>query len=275
MAHDLRHDPPGFMAKHPRPGDCMIVSNVEIRQRGRAPHVVSHRHGPAAPAAGGAGLADRDQARGCIGAQTGCFRIFSAGRRRGLPIEEVRPHGKTPPQDLRRTISAVFRRHRNGAKWRRIPSELGPWWRAAQLFIRRARQGVWERLLEKVQQRDIALGMSFPDGRTPLRAPHKAAGAQKRGDSTGRDVREAPGRARGGHGPKACVIADGRGRAIALALAAGRAREIPASRLRGNDGTSKRLCPPPRKPLHPKPSRLNRLRPAFRGDRGRARGSDG
>src|SRR3954452_18025630 len=50
-------------------------------------------------------------------------------------IEQVRPRGKTPPKDLRRTISAIFWRHRNGAKWRSIPAELGPWWLAAQLFI--------------------------------------------------------------------------------------------------------------------------------------------
>ena len=41
-------------------------------------------------------------------------------------IEAVRPHGKTPPKELRRTISAVFWRHQNGAKWRSIPSDLGP-----------------------------------------------------------------------------------------------------------------------------------------------------
>nr|WP_252354014.1 transposase [Acetobacter sp. P5B1] len=48
-------------------------------------------------------------------------------------IEAVRPRGKTPPHDLRRTIAAIFWRHENGAKWRSIPAELGPWWRAAQL----------------------------------------------------------------------------------------------------------------------------------------------
>ncbi|WP_155738482.1 transposase, partial [Acetobacter pasteurianus] len=59
-------------------------------------------------------------------------------------IEEVRPRGKTPPHDLRRTIAAIFWRHENGAKWRSIPAELGPWWRAAQLFIRWAKPGVGE-----------------------------------------------------------------------------------------------------------------------------------
>src|SRR3954466_5987576 len=95
-------------------------------------------------------------------------------------IEEVRPRGKTPPKELRRTISAIVWRHQNGAKWRSIPAELGPWSRAAQLFIRWAKQGVWEDLLDLVQQRGVALGMTFMDG-TTIRAHHKAAGAEKRG----------------------------------------------------------------------------------------------
>ncbi|RKK01053.1 IS5 family transposase [Pseudoroseomonas wenyumeiae] len=142
-------------------------------------------------------------------------------------IEEVRPRGKTPPKELRRTISAILWRHQNGAKWRSIPDDLGPWWLAAQLFIRWAKAGVWERLLELVQQQGVALGMTFLDG-TNIRAHHKAAGAGKKGaHGTERDLREALGRSRGGYGTKACVIADGRGRAIAFALAPGQAHELP------------------------------------------------
>ena len=36
-------------------------------------------------------------------------------------IEACRPKGKTPPQDLRRTLSAILWRHQNGAKWRPSP----------------------------------------------------------------------------------------------------------------------------------------------------------
>src|SRR5215211_7668317 len=43
-----------------------------------------------------------------------------------------------------------------------------------------AHLGVWERLLDLVQQRGIALGMTFLDG-TNIRAHQKAAGAEKRG----------------------------------------------------------------------------------------------
>jgi transposase len=42
-------------------------------------------------------------------------------------IEACRPKGKTAPLDLRRTITAILWRHQNGAKWRSIPAELGPW----------------------------------------------------------------------------------------------------------------------------------------------------
>jgi transposase len=97
-------------------------------------------------------------------------------------IEEVRPQGKTPPKELRRTISAIVWRHQNGAKWRSIPAELGPWWRPAQLFLRWAKQGVWERLLDLVQQRGLSLGMTFLDG-TSIRAHQKAAGAKKGGSA--------------------------------------------------------------------------------------------
>ena len=96
-------------------------------------------------------------------------------------IEACRPRGKTPPHDLRRTVEAILWRHENGAKWRSIPAELGPWWMAAQTFIRWARLGVWERLLSLVQERGVQLGMTFLDG-TSIRAHQKAAGAARKGD---------------------------------------------------------------------------------------------
>ena len=96
-------------------------------------------------------------------------------------IEACRPHGKTEPQDLRRTIEAIIWRHENGAKWRSIPAELGPWWMAAQMFNRWSHKGVWERLLELAQQGGgLTMGMTFLDG-TTIRAHQKAAGAAKKG----------------------------------------------------------------------------------------------
>src|SRR5215471_4407935 len=97
-------------------------------------------------------------------------------------IEQCRPPHKTEHKNLRRTIEAIVWRHDNGAKWRSIPPQLGPWWMAAQTFIRWSHHGVWERLLELAQQREgLQLGMAFLDG-TTIRAHQKAAGAAKKGD---------------------------------------------------------------------------------------------
>jgi transposase len=94
-------------------------------------------------------------------------------------VEACRPHAKVPPRHLRRTVSAIFWRHANGAKWRSLPEEYGPWWMAAQTFIRWSRLGVWERLLAMAQERGVQLGMAFLDG-TSIRAHQKAAGATKK-----------------------------------------------------------------------------------------------
>jgi transposase len=96
-------------------------------------------------------------------------------------VEACRPHAKVPPSELRRTVEAILWRCTNGAKWRSIPAELGPWWRAAQIFIRWSRLGVWDRLLAMAQERGVELGMAFLDG-TSIRAHAKAAGASKKGD---------------------------------------------------------------------------------------------
>ncbi len=94
-------------------------------------------------------------------------------------VEACRPRAKVPPSNLRRTISAILWRHENGAKWRALPEKFGPWWMAAQTFIRWSRLGVWERLLGMAQERGVALGMAFLDG-TSIRAHQKAAGAAKK-----------------------------------------------------------------------------------------------
>ena len=96
-------------------------------------------------------------------------------------VEACRPHAKVPPSDLRRTVEAIIWRCTNGAKGRAVPAELGPWWKAAQIFIRWARLCVWDRLLDMAQKRGVELGMVFLDG-TNIRAHAKAAGAAKKGE---------------------------------------------------------------------------------------------
>ena len=94
-------------------------------------------------------------------------------------VEACRPPAKVPPQNLRQTVSAILWRHQNGARLRAVPEVLGPWWKAAQTFIRWSRLGVWERLLALVQKNRVALAMTFLDG-TSIRAHQKAAGALRK-----------------------------------------------------------------------------------------------
>jgi transposase len=115
--------------------------------------------------------------------RSGCVQVLTDAQWAVLEplVLAVRPRGKTPHADLRRTMAAILWRHQNGAKWRAIPAELGPWWGAAQTFIRWAKQGVWERLLALAQARagGVELCMAFLDG-TSLRAHAKAAGAPEK-----------------------------------------------------------------------------------------------
>jgi transposase len=83
-----------------------------------------------------------------------------------------------PLADERETVEAIIWRQRNGAKWRAVPDELGPWWKAAQLHIRWSRAGVWERAFAVLRDAgQPELGEVFLDG-TSVRAHHKAAGAK-------------------------------------------------------------------------------------------------
>jgi transposase len=58
-------------------------------------------------------------------------------------------------------------------------------------------------------------------------SPEGGRGTPKGGSQAERDDREALSRSRGGYGTKACVIADGLGRAIAFRIAPGQAHELP------------------------------------------------
>jgi transposase len=93
-------------------------------------------------------------------------------------LDAVRSSRRRPMKHERQTVEAVLWRLRNGAKWRAIPPEMGPWHRAANLHRRWSVLGVWERSFEHLReagQPDLAEVML--DG-TSVRAHAKAAGAK-------------------------------------------------------------------------------------------------
>jgi transposase len=93
-------------------------------------------------------------------------------------LDHARSGRGRPMQEERRTVEAVVWRLRNGAKWRSVPAELGPWWRAAHLHIRWSELGVWRRAFEHLRDaRHAALAEVMLDA-TSVRAHQKAAGAK-------------------------------------------------------------------------------------------------
>jgi len=99
-------------------------------------------------------------------------------RRLKAALDAARSGTGRPFADERRTVEAVIWRQRNGAKWRAVPPALGPWWKAAQLHIRRSRMGIWARAFELLRDSGRPeLGEVFLDG-TSVRARQKAAGAK-------------------------------------------------------------------------------------------------
>ena len=141
-------------------------------------------------------------------------------------VEACRPRSKRPPRDLRRTLDGILWRHRNGAIWRAVPAEYGPWWRSAQLFIRWSRLGAWQRLLGWRRYAASSSAWCCSTGRRSARTPRRRVPA-KGASSQESQRREALGRSRGGFRTKACLVADARGRAVAFAVAPGEAHELP------------------------------------------------
>ena len=142
-------------------------------------------------------------------------------------IEACRPAAMVPRRHLRRTISAIIWRHDNGAKWRSLPEALGPWLNGSpDLHPLVAAGPVGAPAVAGSGEGHLA-GDDLSRRHLDPSPPEGGRGCQKEETAAGRDAREALGRSRGGYGTKACVIADGKGRAIAFRLAPGQAHELP------------------------------------------------
>ena len=95
-------------------------------------------------------------------------------------INAVRPPCKVPHETCGKRSRRSSGGTRTAPSGGPSPANSAPGGGRRRPLIRWAHLGVWERLLDLVQQRGIALGMTFLDG-TNLRAHQKAAGAKKRG----------------------------------------------------------------------------------------------
>jgi len=139
----------------------------------------------------------------------------------------------------RRTINGLLWLDRTGAPWRDIPERYGPWSTLASRFYRWAKQGLWQRILDALQEQDDGAGLldwdiHYVDG-TVVRAHQHAAGAA--GSEAGH---EALGRSQGGFSTKVHVRAEGRGKPMTFVLTPGQRHEASAFEQLMEQGAVKR-----------------------------------
>jgi transposase len=143
-------------------------------------------------------------------------------------VEEARPKGRVAPRDLRRThhrgdrLAAPERREVAGRPGRARPVVAGR--AAVDPLVAAGRLDSPPRAGAGARRR---ARHGFPRRHLDPGAPQGRGRAQKGASPAWRDRREALGRSRGGFGTKACVVADGAGRAVAFAVAPGQAHELP------------------------------------------------
>ena len=88
------------------------------------------------------------------------------------------------PADARKMVNGMLWILRTGAPWRDLPERYGPWETVYTRFNNWCREGVWERVLERLQARMEARGqidweLFCIDG-SVVRASRAAAGARKK-----------------------------------------------------------------------------------------------
>ncbi|MDP9765365.1 IS5 family transposase [Deinococcus enclensis] len=139
-------------------------------------------------------------------------------------LPQARGFGGRPRLDDRTFLNAVLWLLRTGAPWRDLPPVYGNWSSVATRFYRWSRQGVWQHVLECLQQ--LAHGRGHIDWETQfidstvIRTHHHAAGAQ------GGQQHEALGRSRGGFSTKLHVKCEGGGKPLAVFLTGGEHHEM-------------------------------------------------
>jgi transposase len=69
-----------------------------------------------------------------------------------------KPKTGRPAKNHRVVVNGILWLMRTGAPWRDLPTEYGPWQTVASRFYRWRRAGVWEHILQTLQQQTDANG---------------------------------------------------------------------------------------------------------------------
>jgi len=133
-----------------------------------------------------------------------------------LPGKEGDP-GRTA-KDNRLFVNAILWLAKTGAPWRDLPERFGDWNSVFQRFNRWCKNGVFQTIMEKLQDPD--LGVLLLDS-TIVRAHQHAAGAEGSCAEA-----EALGRSRGGFGTKIHLACDGLGKPVKIILTPGQTHDV-------------------------------------------------
>ena len=108
-------------------------------------------------------------------------------------IEPMMPPAKStgrPRSDLRKIVEAILWILRTGAPWRDLPERFGPWQTVYDRFQRWRREGLFDKILQRLQirlddQGKIDWDLWCVDG-SSIRASRAAAGGGKKGATKSR-----------------------------------------------------------------------------------------
>lgn len=90
----------------------------------------------------------------------------------------VRGQGGRPAADHRRVLDGIFWIARTGAPWRDLPEEFGKWGSVYRQFRRWTLAGLWETVLEGLNESEAVPDTVQMVDSTIIRAHHHAAGAK-------------------------------------------------------------------------------------------------
>ena len=86
--------------------------------------------------------------------------------------------GGRPARNHRLVLDGVFRTARTGAQWRDLPEEFGKWGSVYRQFRRWTLAGLWDLVLEALNESEAIPDQVQMIDSTIIRAHHQAAGAK-------------------------------------------------------------------------------------------------
>jgi transposase len=125
-----------------------------------------------------------------------------------------------PPKDNRLIVTAILCVLRTGTPWRALHEGFGPWGTVYTRYRRWCAAGLWARMLALVARQATGALRAIDCSHIKLHQD----GANPRGGQAGQAI----GRTRGGLNTKLAAVTEGRGRVVAVALAAGQRHELHA-----------------------------------------------